>query len=674
MPKRSSLNFPSALLVFLLTFGKRCDAQGNTEGVNRLPDGPRGDSSAFFALQSCHQLLNSDSGEFFSPDYLCSNPPLWCNWTIQVDPGKRIHLRLEDFTPDEACPLKQDQIHVDEPGAQSGGHKVLQKCWQEAKYTSSSNTLYVVLLIGGWPDPPYRGFYGHYQAFGPPVVYNPHEGSTGRSQESERSPGLSEPVANDVELENDDLAYDYYDQQLAMAGLPWVPLGGDRGAEAVKTFYPPLRNYSHVFQPTAAPTSTHRMFRSGRGATRSLSGQADSSGRSVILPPQQHDELKPGNDTPTARKGKTVEAASAEESSLNGQVSPDGLEKVEGDRLRVNQASDQQPSSPSDGTETQNMDHKHNHTKVVEPQSEHKGNSDMKNKSESPHLPGDHLFEVAVEVNFSHDLEDSWDSLAQLLLLSVKTLISKQLEALHTRLSLSSKRIKRLNAGALYILWLQLGHGPGGMQIHRAVHSAMQGLLATGANLRVNHRSAVIMSVSTADVNECGTQLVLCDANADCENHFGTYACRCRAGFRDESRLGSGGTTCMEAQPAGCGSGLSSEAKGVYILFFLLSSLILTLLAVAGTLYRRHHYGGFVVRCPSSLSPPDPNNNHLQPDDSYSTPTDCDLPPPPPPARGGRESWAPGKERCPPVDLRLLRFSSLLPADGYIDPQESGKL
>jgi len=56
----------------------------------------------------------------------------------------------------------------------------------------------------------------------------------------------------------------------------------------------------------------------------------------------------------------------------------------------------------------------------------------------------------------------------------------------------------RLNAGALYILWLQIGQGPGGVQIHRAVHSAMQGLLATGVNLRVNGMNAVIMSVSTA--------------------------------------------------------------------------------------------------------------------------------------------------------------------------------
>ncbi|XP_075320409.1 uncharacterized protein LOC142379160 [Odontesthes bonariensis] len=482
MTPKSNLNFTSALLVFLLTFGKfwkRCDAQENTEGAPR-PQERHGDGSAFFALRSCHQLLHSDSGEFFSPDYLCSNPPLWCNWTIQVDPEKRIHLHLEDLTPDKTCQFKQDQIHVDEPVGHLGGQKVLQKCWQEAKYTSSSNTLYVVQLIGGWPSPSYRGFYGRYQAFGPPVVYNPQEGFTGRSKVPEPSPGLTD-----------------------------------------------LGDFGSVFN--------------------------------------------------------------------------------------------------------------------------------------------DYLFEVAVEVNFSQDLEESWDNLARLLLLSVKALISKQLDALHKRLSLSSKRIKRLNAGALYILWLQIGQGPGGVQIHRAVHSAMQGLLATGVNLRVNGMNAVIMSVSTADVNECGTQLVLCDINADCVNHFGSYSCHCRPGFQDESRLGAGGTICVDAKAAGCSSGLSSETKGVYVLFFLLSSLILTLLAVAVTLYHRHHRGAFLVRCQSSrsISPPDPNSNHLHPEDSYSSPTDSDLPPPPPPARGTRDGWAPVKERCPPVDLPLLRFSSLLPPDGY---------
>lgn len=35
----------------------------------------------------------------------------------------------------------------------------------------------------------------------------------------------------------------------------------------------------------------------------------------------------------------------------------------------------------------------------------------------------DHLFEVAIEINFSQDLLKSWDNLARSLLLSVKALV-----------------------------------------------------------------------------------------------------------------------------------------------------------------------------------------------------------------------------------------------------------
>uniref|UniRef100_A0A668RUF4 CUB domain-containing protein n=1 Tax=Oreochromis aureus TaxID=47969 RepID=A0A668RUF4_OREAU len=395
----------------------------------------RNDSGAentFFALRSCHRLLYSDSGEFFSPDYLCSNPPLWCNWTIQVDPSKRIHLYLEDLTPDDICNLKQDQIHIDEPVGDLAGHKVLQKCWQEAKYTTSSNILYVVLLIGGWPNPLYRGFYGRYQAFGSPVIFNPGEGFTETSNESETSPGLMDLSESGPGTKREQMGYGYDEEQLAM--------------------------------------------------------------------------------------------------------------------------------------------------------------------------------------------------------------------------------MTELHAGVLYILWLQVRQGPRGMHVHRAIHSALQGLIAT-------------------DVNECGTQLVQCDINADCVNQFGSYSCHCRAGFQDESRLGSGGTICVDMKAAGMldpnHSNLSTETKGVYVLFFLLSSLILALLVVAGMLYHRHHWGKFLVRCHSnsSLSPSDPNNNH-QPEENYSNPADSDPPPPSPPAWGTRECWGHVKEQRPVVDLQLLRFNLLHPPDSYMDQQE----
>ncbi|KAF7213213.1 uncharacterized protein zgc:66455 isoform X1 [Nothobranchius furzeri] len=684
MSQKYGSNYTSMLLVFLLMFRNLCDAERSTGGATRPPDGQKGDGSAFFALRSCHQLLQGDGGEFFSPDYLCSNPPLWCNWTIQVDPGKRIHLRLEDLTPDETCELKQDQIHIDEPAGHSGGHKVLQKCWQEAKYTSSSNTLYVVLLIGGWPRPTYRGFYGRYQAFGQPVVYNPKEGFTGRSKESKLSSGLmdfsdfdSAVNSEQSEVANSDVTYDYYDQHLTMrARQPWGTGGAERLTDLgkmVQNLHPSTANHSQAYQFVASPTlstSTPRTFRAGRGVTHSFSNQADSAAGPKSS--QQHPGgLKPSHNDSTAARDNAVEGRNTEDGNT---PSVGGSMKAEGKRLEVSQTSDQLP----DGSGPQNVDHDHHHhhPNGLDLPSDHRGSLNLNNHTETPHLPGDHLSEVAVEVNFSQDSEETWDNLARLLLSSVKSLIKKQLDILHTHVSLSSKRIKRLNAGALYILWLKIGQGPGGVQIHRAVHSAMQGLLTPGVSLQASDKNAVIMSVSTADVNECGTQLVMCDFNADCVNQFGTYSCHCRPGFQDESRVGSGGTVCMESQDAGCTSGLTSESKGVYVLFFLLSFLILTLMVVAGTLYHRHHRGTFLVRCNSrdSISPPDPNNNHhLHSDDSYSTPTECDLPPPPP-ARGIREGWVPVKEHCPSMDLTLLRFNSLLPPDGYIDPKDKGKM
>ncbi|XP_022065319.1 uncharacterized protein zgc:66455 [Acanthochromis polyacanthus] len=660
MPRRSSLNFKSGLLV-------------HREESTTPPYEHGGDGSAFFALRSCHQLLHGDSGEFFSPDYLCSNPSLWCNWTIQVDAGKRINLHLEDLTPDDSCHLKKDQIHVDEPTGHVVGHKVLQKCWREAKYTSSSNTLYVVLLIGGWPSPPYRGFYGRYQAFGPPVVYNPQEGFTLRSSESEPSAahmdtGEFETVMNSEATEsvNSDLTHGYSDQR----NKEWDQAADN---EVGENLHLPSENYSHVYQFPAEPTTPpYRTVRSGRGVPH----QVSRSDTAVHPDDSQHHELR--TSTPTAIR-RNVEAA--EESRTHRRLeekSADGPEEAEEEaenRMDVMQPSEQLPS-PSEGSEPQHTQQSHPQPNMVEPLSDHRGILNRRNHSESPHLPGDHLFEIAVELNFSQDLEESWDNEARSLLLSVKNMISKQLEILHTPLSISSKRIKRLNAGVLYILWLQIGQEPGGLQVHRVIHSALQSLIAAGVGLRGNHRKAVILSVSTADVNECGTQLVLCDINADCVNRFGSYSCHCRPGFQDESRLGSGGTNCVDVKAAGCSSGLSSEAKGVYVLFFLLSSLILMLLVAAGMIYHRHRQGTFLVRCHSnsSISSPDHNNNHHHPDDGYSSPTDCDLPPPPPPVRGPREGWGQVKGHGPAVDLPLLRFSPLLPPDSYMDPQESGKM
>lgn len=121
---------------------------------------------------------------------------------------------------------------------------------------------------------------------------------------------------------------------------------------------------------------------------------------------------------------------------------------------------------------------------------------------------------------------------------------------------------------------------------------------------------------------------------------------------------------------AGCSSGLSAETKGVYVLFFLLSFLVLALMAVAGLLYHRRHRGEFLVRCNSAASHPD----HHQRRHHHHHHDEPDLPPPPPPTRSFREAWPQGKDRYPVVDLPLLSFSPLRPPVGYGEPREGGKM
>lgn len=384
--------------------------------VDSPSDGHGEDAGAFFALRSCHQLLRGESGEFFSPDYLCSNPPLWCNWTIQVDPGKRIHLHLEDFTPDDACHRKQDQVHVDDPAGGLGGLRVLQKCWQEASYTSSSNTLHVVLLIAGWPSQQYRGFYGRYQAFGPLVVYNPHEGLRGGGGNSEPHgindfgpvmAGEFSDLLDHPAPDNSDQIYDYDPHDTLNAEeMTWeaadAELGGaDRQTNPVEVIilhlstlaitikyleFPPFfmfpqadandhpasENYGHIRPLTAVPTvptSTQGTYRSERGATQTPSDQPDPDVHQAFPHPQQESLTHHPAEPPTILRRKVEgtpsgEAADPEEeSSLNPWWKEETLtedsQPTDGEnRTEVPVSPDQLPSS-SEAPELEETEHPH---------------------------------------------------------------------------------------------------------------------------------------------------------------------------------------------------------------------------------------------------------------------------------------------------------------------------
>ncbi|XP_055013881.1 uncharacterized protein zgc:66455 isoform X2 [Boleophthalmus pectinirostris] len=569
MPPRRRKKRSFESVIFLITFGLQlCHAQIS----NEEDTGPSSadHSTAFFALRSCHQVLGGESGLFFSPDYLCSNPPLWCNWTIQVHPGKRIHLQLNDLTPDDDCLWRRDQIHIDEPESQSQKHSVLQKCWREATYTSSSNTVHVVLLIEGSPTPTYRGFHGQYQAFGPPQIYNPQDPAHSPIESSENISDYSEETVetnSQTEDRTNDDEVNVTDEALSDSEIP-----------VYATEWSPDPQQEHRPSPRVF-TAIRRDVETNRAMDQS--DQSDQSEEETIS---------------EADDGILEELE--EELNKNWEVDSETvLEKT---------------ALPFD----------------------HRAETGAHAKYHSLHLPGDLLFEVSVEVNVSRDSEP-WNDVARTLLLSTQNLIKNQLKPTFVSRSISSKRIKRLNAGVLFILWLQMGPRTSGHHAHEEVHSDLLKLIGSRLGLKPTQEDSVVMSLSTADVNECHTQLMACDPNADCVNHFGSYSCLCRTGFQDRSRSGTG-TVCVGTTNTDCSPALSSEAKAVYILFFLLSTLVLSLLVLIGLFYHRHRRGHFLV------PPSDPNNN------SNGNHDDIDLPPPPPP-------------RCPPVDLQLLRYNTILP-------------
>ncbi|XP_029480265.1 uncharacterized protein zgc:66455 isoform X2 [Oncorhynchus nerka] len=707
----SKLIFVRSLLLANGLFTANCDlswiSNFRNDAYNPPDDRHGNEGNAFFALRSCHQVMRGKSGEFFSPDYLCSNPPLWCNWTIQVDPGKRVLLHLEDFTQSDACSEKLDQIHLDEPLGVVGGHRILEKCWREAKYTSLSHILHVVQLIRGKPSPPHRGFYGRYEAFVPPVTYNAYGDTTEEDWKLMTEPKLIElepfpslgsftkflPMKGGEPTEaillerptpsaqtNPEVVFDYFDQLPSSVsnGLPPWETEEQMVREGLFKLSPVQSEEEDWNRGISEGTEADESHLTKDWNVGNLSGDVEVtrhgtswSGRDTTQTHTAHLGSDPSTHQPPVLNPKSsLRTPSAMRRNVDAQTT-DSIPPIE-----FNIGS---------------------HTTAVDDQEKDR------NHTEVPHLPEDYLFEVAVEVNFLVEPEENWDHLVRSLLISVKTLINEQLEIVHIPKTLSSKRIKRLSAGVLYILWLQIGGGPEGMKDHRTLHPALQELLQMVVSPRGSSTQGVIVSVSTADVNECETQLVMCDINAECMNRFGSYTCRCHSGFEDMSRLGSGGTICVDTKATdtdrhnkstitldqhspeqqhrntGCTSPWSSGmVKGVYVVCFLLSFLILLLLGTVGMLYHRHHRGAFLVHCRRRslvsvppIPPPDYKNDG---NDNTSTHTNSEQPPPVPPIRRPKEGWAHPKDCCPSVDLPLLRFSPLLPLDGYMEPGEGVKL
>ncbi|XP_076847927.1 uncharacterized protein LOC143493401 isoform X2 [Brachyhypopomus gauderio] len=688
--------------------------------------------NAFYALRSCHQVLHGDSGEFFSPDYLCSSPALWCNWTLQVHHGKRMQLYLEDLTPTQTCHLKTDQIHLDESPVAAGESRILERCWGRARYTSVTNTVHVVQLIGPNPNPPHRGFYGRFWAFGqsessPETTSVSQSSVTEVSLEEEKeeeeeekeiegvmhvsshenstsTPPLPVENAEGLLANSVDMSPDLgsWTQQLAATTTgPWEKNSGEirktRGgaehqdgtsqssshhddfafvepvsmttgaqggamADEDRQFSP---DWKHNVSHTSAPTyTTHPSTMSTYNTPPTMSSSAMYS-----LTTGEVNPVFTNSSTSTATykyevtqtAEETYPAGSKMESGPEGEEVSDALPL---EMLLANSAGTFQTGSEESNKETRpssSMKPKPSHRlmgKALQTQT-------TRNAPEHPHLPGGLLLEVAMEIGLDHAHAESWDQIRNSFRGAVETMIQKELENSNPS-SVSLKRSKKLSVGALFIVWVQLGQSEEVNRTLGVLRSTLQGLRGRSLGPRSTKSRGIIVSVSVEDIDECETQLVVCDVHADCVNEFGSYSCHCHHGYSP----GLGGAVCVEA--AECAR--TSFPMILYIICFLLSFLVALLLVVLGVLYHRYHRGAFLPRCQHGsicsdvVAANDVNNNsRLRNAKKRSVDPSSRPPPPPPPVRLSRGA-------CPAPDLPLLKFNTLAPSEDFEGKLQSERL
>ncbi|KAL6481830.1 hypothetical protein MHYP_G00099100 [Metynnis hypsauchen] len=666
-----------------------------SENDAHMDAGFRGlEGTAFFAMRSCHQVLHGDSGEFFSPDYLCSNPGLWCNWTIQVQRGKRVQLNLEDLTPENTCRLKMDQIHLDESPVAAGGALILEKCWQKVRYVSISNTVHVVQLIGPNPNPPLRGFYGQYQAFGPletPPTSVVGVSDTGSIKEDSQEEEHEEVDTIDGVTEAPDQKSFTHEFTLPVEetdSTPAEPVDISPVTSSLITELPvsgSLERNSGEIRKTRGGAENQATAEAGVSGglpvefrPRSLSDEtpgtlsslhaytthstATPTGTTHILPTKGVEPVFTLSSTTTdnneagpksTSSPDETKPAAAEIPSSPGIKDNNGMTFVEMPLVDSGTTVQVGTVEPTEGFGENTHQ---NSSRKPKPRHRMKGKSlsvpTIRSQAEHPHLPGSLLLEVTVEVGVNHTHKESWDHLKNFFRTEVENMIQKDLENLQPK-SISSKRSKKLNAGVLLIVWVQFGEGDEEGLTPRDVQSTLQGLKRKTIHSHDIKSRGIIISVSVEDIDECETRLVMCDVHAECVNKFGSYSCHCRHGYS----LGLGGAVCLEPKVEDCN--WTSFPSLLYVVCVLLAFLIAVLLVVLGVLHRRYHRGAFLPHCTSSTkSFSATNNNNAEGDVNNAADTSSLRPPPPPPPLrlSSQASTA--------LDLPLLRFTPLAPPEG----------
>ncbi|XP_066517346.1 uncharacterized protein zgc:66455 isoform X3 [Hoplias malabaricus] len=652
------------------------DAHISEEGFQGL------EGSAFLALRSCHQLLRGNRGEFFSPDYLCSSPALWCNWTIQVHEGQRVQLYLEDLTPEHTCHQKMDQIHLDESPVSAGGSRVLERCWRKVRYASVSNTVHVVQLIWPNPIPTHRGFYGQYQAFGPlqsppnatsAVKVSMEEGdeevkdTTDRvteAPEQKRFTTKSTPSVENTdnalaELEDISQVTRSWTNELP-ASRSWEKVSGEirktrEGAEKQASTNEgeaggltaeentPLSLGESTFGTHTTPSSTSAPHTLLTEEVSPVFSKSTSMNKKEAGP-----RSKPGSEETGPAETEMESSPALKDDSGDDLI----LEMSYNDSGGTFQVDDLEP----DGGFGENNVHM-NSTRKSKPSHRTKGKSlpvhTIRQPPEPPHLPGGLLLEVTVEVGVNPTHTENWDHIRDSFRNAVENKIQKHLKNLHLK-SISSKRSKRLNAGVLLIVWLQFAESDEERLGHGSVQFSLQQLKGKTIKPQGIKSHGIIASISVEDINECDTQMVMCDVHAECVNEFGSYSCHCRHGYS----AGLGGAVCVEAK--GEDSHRTSLPMLLYVVCVLVCLFMALLVVVVCVFYRRYHTGVFLPSCHNSSSTSfSTNNDKNSSKGCVNTGVNTSSRPPPPPAPPLRLP----KGSTTALDLPLLKFTPLVPTE-----------
>nr|XP_033795655.1 uncharacterized protein LOC117358165 [Geotrypetes seraphini] len=202
---------------------------------------------------------------------------------------------------------------------------------------------------------------------------------------------------------------------------------------------------------------------------------------------------------------------------------------------------------------------------------------------ETIHSPGDVLFKVIIEIEHQGLIPNTSneEDLTEFIKFKIKEKLSV-LSRQHLEMKLlQTERMETHNT--VLSFWIQFKPET------RNMSQEVKSQLDTLANSTLGNETAILVSFSVEDVDECKLTMHLCDKQATCLNEFGTYSCHCKRGFDDHSSAAPG-TLCVHIHQSDFGFHNYLEILIVVPLCAIL--LLVTVVAIlCGIVQKRHAKG-----------------------------------------------------------------------------------